>query len=74
LNSDGTTASGYTGPIRISAAGGGLPATYTFTAADQGVHTLTGQPVTAVGSLTITVYESIGRRVVQLGTLTVQVG
>jgi hypothetical protein len=40
-NTDGTTATGYTGTVHFSSSDGkaSLPANYTFTAADAGVHT-----------------------------------
>jgi hypothetical protein len=53
----GTTASGYTGTVHFSSSDGqaGLPANYTFTAADGGVHTFIATLKTAgTQSLTIT--------------------
>jgi hypothetical protein len=54
LNADGTVNTGYTGTVRFTSNDpqAVLPANYTFTAADQGVHTFTATLKTA-GSQTI---------------------
>jgi hypothetical protein len=55
LNADGTVNTGYTGTVTFSSSDPQalLPANYTFTAADQGVHTFTATLTTA-GSQSIT--------------------
>jgi hypothetical protein len=56
-NSDGTTATGYTGTVHFTSSDGQavLPANYTFTAADAGVHTFSATLKTAgTQSLTAT--------------------
>jgi hypothetical protein len=60
---DGTTATGYTGTVHFTSSDGqaGLPADYTFTAADQGVHTFSAILKTAgTQSLTATDRTSSG--------------
>src|SRR5262249_6407296 len=51
----GHTATGYTGTIHFSSsdAAAGLPADYTFTPADQGVHTFVGVTLQAPGTATV---------------------
>ena len=54
-NADGSTDTGYTGTVQFTSSDpqGVLPADYTFTAADQGVHTFTATLLTA-GSQSLT--------------------
>jgi hypothetical protein len=60
LNADGTTDTSYTGTVRFSSSDvqAGLPAVYTFTAADGGVHTFSATLKTA-GAQSITVTDLI---------------
>jgi hypothetical protein len=60
LNADGTTDTSYTGTVRFSssAVDAGLPAVYTFTAADGGVHPFSATLITA-GTQSITVTDVI---------------
>jgi hypothetical protein len=59
LNADGTTDTSYTGTVHFSSSDGqaGLPADYTFTAADAGVHTFSATLKTA-GTQSITAGDS----------------
>jgi hypothetical protein len=54
-NTDGTTATGYTGTVRFTSSDGQavLPADYTFTAADQGMHTF-GATLKTAGAESVT--------------------
>ncbi len=56
LNSANATISGYTGTIHFSSSdvAAGLPANYTFTSTDAGVHTFTGLVLKTAGSQSIT--------------------
>lgn len=57
----GNTATGYGGTVSFSSSAGSsalLPAPYTFTATDQGVHSVTAT-VTTTGSVTITATDSL---------------
>jgi hypothetical protein len=58
-NADGTTATNYTGTVHFASTDvqAGLPADYTFTAADAGVHTFTATLKTA-GTQSITVTDA----------------
>jgi hypothetical protein len=60
LNADGTVNTGYTGTVHFSSSDpqAMLPADYTFTAADQGVHTFTVTLKTA-GSQSITAIDTV---------------
>ncbi len=55
LNGSNSTTAGYTGTVHFSSSdvAAGLPANYTFTAADAGVHTFTGLVLKTAGSQTI---------------------
>ncbi len=57
----GNVATGYTGTIALSGGGSGaqLPADYTFTGADAGVHTFTGVELRQAGSRTITATDTL---------------
>jgi ELWxxDGT repeat protein len=59
-NADGTTATGYTGTVHFTSSDGQavLPTDYTFTAADQGVHTFTATLKTA-GTQSITATDTM---------------
>ncbi len=56
LNSSNATIAGYTGTVHFSSSdvAAGLPANYTFTAADAGVHTFTGLVLKTAGSDSVT--------------------
>jgi hypothetical protein len=55
LSASNTTATGYLDTVQFSSTGGltGLPSSYTFTAADDGVHTFTGLTLSTTGTQTI---------------------
>ena len=57
----GNVATGYTGTIRFTSSDGtaSLPANYTFTAADNGVHTFTGLILRKKGKQTITITDTL---------------
>jgi hypothetical protein len=57
----GNIATGYTGTVHFSTSDGTatLPANYTFTAADQGVHTFTGVVLRKKGNQTLTVTDTL---------------
>jgi hypothetical protein len=59
LNADGTTDTGYTGTVQFSSSDAlaGLPANYTFTTADQGVHPFSATLKTA-GTQSITAIDT----------------
>jgi hypothetical protein len=58
LDANGSTATGYNGTVHFTTSDSGsgvvLPADYTFTTADQGVHTFTGVTLVTAGSQTVT--------------------
>jgi hypothetical protein len=61
-NADGTTATGYTGTVHFTSSDGqaGLPADYTFTAADAGLHMFTnGDRLRTAGSQTVAATDTI---------------
>ena len=70
--SNGTT-SGYTGTIHFSSSdvAAGLPANYTFTAADAGVHTFTGLVLKTAGSQTITATDTSSSSITGSATVAV---
>ena len=57
----GNVVTGYTGTVHFTSSDhrAKLPANYTFTAADQGVHTLTGLILLKKGNQTITVTNTL---------------
>jgi hypothetical protein len=57
----GNVVTGYTGTIHFTSTGGkaSLPANYTFTAADKGVHTFTGLVLRKKGNQTITITDTL---------------
>jgi hypothetical protein len=59
LNADGTVNTGYTGTVHFTSSDpqAVLPADYTFTAADQGMHTFT-VPLKTAGSRSITAFDT----------------
>jgi ELWxxDGT repeat protein len=61
LDAYGNTATGYTGTVRFSATDGQavLPASYTFTGTDQGVHVFSGVVLKTAGQQTITVTDTV---------------
>ena len=60
LDPYGNVATGYTGTAHFSSTSGGtLPANYTFTAADAGVHTFTGLVLRKKGTQTISVIDTL---------------
>ncbi len=70
LDAYGNIFTGFTGTVQISSSvSGTLPAPYTFTAADKGVHTFSGlKVVTHATSFTLTVHGANGL----VGTITVR--
>jgi hypothetical protein len=73
LDAYGNVATGYQGTIKIACTNGrgNLPATYSFTAADNGVHTFTKLVNRAKGKHLITITDTLDRTI--LGSLTVNV-
>ena len=73
LNSAGAAVGSYTGTIHFSSSdvAAGLPANYTFTSADAGVHTFTGLVLKTAGSRTITATDTSSGSIT--GTATVNV-
>jgi hypothetical protein len=69
----GNVATGYTGTVHFSDSVGGatLPANYTFTASDSGVHTFTGLKLKTKGWPTITVMDTLNNSI--LGSWTIDV-
>jgi hypothetical protein len=61
----GNTATGYTGTVHFSDSFGGatLPANYTFTASDSGVHTFSGVKLRTKGMQTITVMDTLNNSI-----------
>jgi ELWxxDGT repeat protein len=70
LDAYGNTATAYTGTVRFTATDGQavLPASYTFTSADQGVHVFNGVVLKTAGQQTITATDTVK------GTITGQKG
>jgi hypothetical protein len=66
LDAYGNVATGYRGIIRISSVNGqgNLPSTYTFTAADNGVHTFTGVVLQRIAKHTITMTDTLNGTIV----------
>jgi subtilisin-like proprotein convertase family protein len=62
LDANGNTATGYTGTVQFRSSDGQatLPASYTFTAADGGVHTFGGLVLDTAGTQTVTAADSTG--------------
>lgn len=73
LNADGTVAKGYRGTIQFSSSDGqaDLPANYTFTAADNGVHTFSAKLKTA-GSQSLKANDTANNSVGGTQTISVQ--
>ena len=73
LDAYGNVATGYTGTVHFKSSDGSatLPSNYTFTAADQGVHTFTGLRLKKKGTQTITVFDTLTSNIV--GSLSVSV-
>jgi hypothetical protein len=69
----GNVVTGYTGTVHFSSSDGTatLPANYTFTAADQGVHTFTGVVLRKKGKQTITVTDTLNGALTITDTITV---
>jgi hypothetical protein len=66
-------ATGYVGTVKFTSSDGGaaLPGKYTFTAADQGVHTFAGLILRKKGTQTITVFDAVNHTI--LGTTRIDV-
>jgi hypothetical protein len=62
LNSSNATISGYAGTVHFSSSdiAAGLPANYTFTTGDAGVHTFTGLVLKTAGNQSITATDTAG--------------
>jgi hypothetical protein len=73
IDAFGNTVSGYTGKIHITASTGGnvLPADYTFTAADNGVHLFT-MTLNTTGSVTLKVTDTVTSTLVGTSLVTVK--
>lgn len=73
LDAYGNIATGYTGTVHFSSSDstGTLPANYTFTAADNGVHTFTGLKLKKKGLQTITVTDTLSSSIT--GSLAINV-
>src|SRR4029077_3418112 len=73
-NTDGTTATGYAATVHFTSRDGqaGLPADYTFTAADAGVHTFTnGVILKTAGSKTVTATDTVAAAITGTATAAV---
>jgi hypothetical protein len=66
LDASGNVVTGYRGTIRISSVNGkgNLPSSYTFTAADNGVHTFTGVLLNKIAKHTITMTDTLNGTIV----------
>jgi subtilisin-like proprotein convertase family protein len=73
LDANGNTAPGYTGTVQFSSSDGRavLPAAYTFTAADHGVHTFTGLVLDTAGTQSLTVKDSASSSITGSGSVVV---
>ena len=73
MDAYGNIATGYRGTLsfRSSDTTANLPGTYTFTAADQGVHTFTGLKLKKRGKQTITVTDTLDGSVTASVTINV---
>ena len=73
LSASNGTATGYTGTVHFTSSDGQavLPADYTFTAADAGVHTFTGVALKTVGSQTVTATDTVTASINGSATVTV---
>jgi subtilisin-like proprotein convertase family protein len=73
LAANGSTATGYTGTVQFSSSDGQavLPGSYTFTAADHGVHTFTGLVLDTAGTQSLTVRDSAGSSITGNATVSV---
>jgi subtilisin-like proprotein convertase family protein len=73
LDANGHTATSYTGTVQLSSSDGRatLPARYTFTAADNGVHTFTGLVLDTAGTETVTARDSLNSSITGSGSVAV---
>jgi hypothetical protein len=73
LDAYGNVATGYVGTVRFTDSVGGatLPANYTFTATDAGVHTFSGLKLKTKGKQTLTVLDTVNSLIIADLTLTV---
>jgi hypothetical protein len=73
LDAYGNVATGYTGAVHVSSSDSTavLPANYTFTAVDNGMHTFTGLKLKKKGNQTITFIDTLSGSIV--GSLTIKV-
>ena len=73
LGASNTTATGYTGTVRFSSSDtlAGLPANYTFTAADNGAHTFTGLTLKTAGADTLSIADTASASITGTTTITV---
>jgi hypothetical protein len=74
LDANGNTATGYTGTVTFSSSDGGaaLPGDYTFTPADQGVHTFAnGVTLVTAGPQTVTASDNQNSLITGSATVTV---
>ena len=72
-NASNQTATGYTGTVHFTSTDvqAGLPANYTFTAADNGVHTFTGLTLKTAGSQTVTATDTVTSSITGSATVAV---
>ena len=73
LNADGSVNTGYTGTVHFSSSDSTatLPANYTFTAADAGVHTWAGVILRKKGNKTLTVTDTLNSSLTATDTISV---
>ena len=73
LSANNVTATGYTGMVHFTSSDGQavLPANYTFTAADAGVHTFSGVILKTAGSQTVTATDTVTASITGSATVTV---
>jgi hypothetical protein len=73
LDAYGNVATGYRGTIHFSdsVSGATLPANYTFTASDNGVHTFTGLKLKTKGMQTITIVDTLDNTIIGVLNLNV---
>jgi subtilisin-like proprotein convertase family protein len=73
LDANGNTVTGYTGTVQFRSSDGRatLPASYTFTAADKGVHTFSGLVLDTAGTQTVTVSDNASSAITGRGSVAV---
>jgi hypothetical protein len=76
LNQGGQVATGYAGTVHFTSTDpkATLPANYTFTGGDQGVHTFMGLSLTKVGAMTVTATDTVTGSITGSAGVTVSPG